>query len=234
MVVRPGGNKANYRIGPSALQFINETLGRASLATVQFDAGLLESQDAGVSWSAIFATGELRSVCFADRDDGWGILGSDVVHTTDGGRTWSTSLSHPPELVNGAVKLWCNGQDVVWVTFMGPVPVPSFALFRTVDRGVTLRQVAGVGGEDVQIVDAQQAVLFGDTGFEYYVQLTEDGGVTWEPRRVITRLYANYGGVSFTSAADGWAVGRANSSPSSHPVILATTDGGQTWEQQYP
>ncbi len=66
----------------------------------------------------------------------------------------------------------------------------------------------------------QRLVAVGDRG---HVLLSDDEGHTW--RQVIVPTRAMLTGVSFASATHGWAVGHDG-------VILATTDGGNTWMRQ--
>jgi len=66
----------------------------------------------------------------------------------------------------------------------------------------------------------QRLVAVGDRG---HVLLSDDEGATW--RQVVVPTRAMLTGVSFGDAKHGWAVGHDG-------VILATTDGGQTWNGQ--
>lgn len=64
-------------------------------------------------------------------------------------------------------------------------------------------------------------VAVGDRGHILY---SDDDGDTWVQAKVPTRQLLT--AVHFVSAKQGWAVGH-------DALILATTDGGQTWQQQY-
>lgn len=64
-------------------------------------------------------------------------------------------------------------------------------------------------------------VSVGERGFVLY---TDDQGNSWQQAQVDTR--ANINAVTFVDAERGWAVGEDQ-------VILATTDGGQSWHRQF-
>jgi photosystem II stability/assembly factor-like uncharacterized protein len=66
----------------------------------------------------------------------------------------------------------------------------------------------------------QRLVVVGDRG---HVLLSDDEGATW--RQVIVPTRAMLTGIAFGDARHGWASGHDG-------VILATTDGGQTWHKQ--
>lgn len=64
-------------------------------------------------------------------------------------------------------------------------------------------------------------VAVGERG---HVLLSDDNGSSW--RQVSVPTVATLTGVSFTDAANGWAVGH-------DALILHSSDGGESWQQQY-
>jgi photosystem II stability/assembly factor-like uncharacterized protein len=66
----------------------------------------------------------------------------------------------------------------------------------------------------------QHLVVVGDRG---HVLLSDDEGASW--RQVVVPTRAMLTGVAFGDANHGWAAGHDG-------VILATTDGGQSWHRQ--
>ena len=67
-----------------------------------------------------------------------------------------------------------------------------------------------------------RAVAVGERG---HILLSDDYGRSW--RQVSTSTRSTLTGVHFVDASNGWAVGHEN-------VVLATTDGGETWLRQFP
>ena len=67
----------------------------------------------------------------------------------------------------------------------------------------------------------ERLVAAGDRGHILY---SDDGGASWTQAKVPTRQLLT--AIYFTDAQHGWAVGH-------DALVLATTDGGQTWTQQY-
>jgi photosystem II stability/assembly factor-like uncharacterized protein len=79
--------------------------------------------------------------------------------------------------------------------------------------------------ERLLLIDAahkgSRVVAVGDRG---YIVLSDDNGNTW--RRAKSPAAPLLTAVEFVDAAKGWAVGHDS-------VILATSDGGETWTQQF-
>ncbi|MBL0143333.1 MAG: hypothetical protein IPP91_14795 [Betaproteobacteria bacterium] len=79
--------------------------------------------------------------------------------------------------------------------------------------------------ERLLLIDAThrgtRVIAVGDRG---YIVLSDDNGKTW--RRAKSPAAPLLTAVEFTDAQHGWAVGHDS-------VILATTDGGETWVQQF-
>nr|WP_312246058.1 YCF48-related protein [Stutzerimonas nitrititolerans] len=67
----------------------------------------------------------------------------------------------------------------------------------------------------------ERLVAAGDRGHILY---SDDGGASWTQAKVPTRQLLT--AIYFADAQHGWAVGH-------DALVLATTDGGQTWTQQY-
>jgi len=79
--------------------------------------------------------------------------------------------------------------------------------------------------ERLLLIDAthqgSRVVAVGDRG---YIVLSDDNGKTW--RRAKSPAAPLLTAVEFVDAKTGWAVGHDS-------IILATTDGGETWTQQF-
>ncbi len=105
------------------------------------------------------------------------------------------------------------------------IVIALFLLFPFALRAVESSELAPLAAKSL-LLDVTRAgdrlVAVGDRG---HVLLSDDEGKTW--RQVIVPTRAMLTGVSFGDAQHGWAVGHEG-------VILATTDGGQTWAHQEP
>jgi len=72
---------------------------------------------------------------------------------------------------------------------------------------------------DVFFIDALRGWAAGEGG---RIHATTDGGVNWQRQAVPTTELVGF--VRFTDASLGWAL------TSTHPTLLRTVDGGQTWQ----
>ncbi len=171
----------------------------------------------------------LFSICAKDNSEAWAVgdLGR-IFHTTDAGRSWEVQSAGTkrPFVAISCVgeKLWIAGQ--------------AGQIAHSPDAGRTwTKQESGTTRNllDIQFVDAQRGIAIGDFGT---LLRTEDGGRTWEkiplpenielppdiaevvqPGDVI--LY----GATFATRDQVWIAGEFG-------VILHSTDGGLTWQQQ--
>ncbi len=82
---------------------------------------------------------------------------------------------------------------------------------------------------DVHFVDADYGWVVGAHGCIWH---TKDGGSHWHQQK--SNVDVRLGGVWFQDRQIGWAVGGATQPYlwTSQGIVLRTTDGGQTWEQQ--
>jgi len=150
---------------------------------------LLATKDGGETWQPRKVTDTpISALYFLDGREGWAAGDQDVLHTTDGGRTWTRQFHRG----NGALA-----------------------------------------ARDAWFVDARHGWLASD--LDGSIRATSDGGRTWRTswRDTSTGIYA----VRFQDADTGWAVGirypddDAAVGPAKG-LILSTTDGGATWQEQ--
>ncbi|MFN8640722.1 MAG: YCF48-related protein [Candidatus Binatia bacterium] len=172
----------------------------------------------------------LFSACFASDHEGWivGELGR-IYHTTDGGKTFTRSEAGTRAAFS-AVACLSDGSVVV-------VGQKGIAL-RSSDQGKSWQKLDTGSKRDLLSVDfatPQVGVAVGDFGT---MLRTDDGGKTWKkiplpadlvlPEDVAEIVQPGdvlIYDVDFADAQHGWAVGEFG-------VVLATTDGGQTWTAQ--
>jgi len=216
----------------------------------------VHTSDGGRTWSALDAPAPPQSVCFTAADDGWLASGRSVWRSTDGGRGWgkrpSLTLPVPADEPPFFAELQCAEPGAAWVRFSGGGAAAGhvpYALYTSGDggahwRGVlaepgTLGQVlrlpAGPGSYPgpFSVIDPTQAFLLSPTP-----PADATGAVLISQGSRLQRLPDIQGATlsqplsaSFASAKRGWVVGR---DAAGRAVILATSDGGQSWQTQLP
>ena len=234
-----GGNASDFTVGGIALP-TTVAVGSSTTFTVTFDPSdtgtrtttlqIVNNDDdeatyditlngtGGPSlgeWSFSNYGGTLRSVHFADGNNGWAVGNGGVVfHTSDGGANWSPQASNSSTILTGvhfldAMEGWVVGQQGV--------------ILHTTDGGANwAQQASGVSAHlaGVHFADAMNGWVVGASGV---ILATSDGGANWTQQTsgVSAYLYA----VHFVDATEGWVVGQSG-------VILHTTNGGANWSAQ--
>lgn len=191
-------------------------------------------------------TNVLFDVAFVDATTGWAV-GSDgiVVHTGDGGATWSRQELPPLDSIPG-LGPGPGGTDLRaphWETLTsvsftdsraGTVVGPGGTILTTADGGATWqwrgdRRYGGLMGVSFADRHHGQAVGLAVTGLTPFISVaTADGGATWHVRQPPARTRvsnANFSGVAFLDDQRGYVAGDFGR-------ILATADAGLTWVVQ--
>jgi photosystem II stability/assembly factor-like uncharacterized protein len=206
--------------------------------------------DGGLTWSAQTTPAPVQSVCAGGANDVWAAGGKVVLHSSDGGGTWSTTLTAPFEGDAWEAKVQCAGAGVAWVEFIGGYAALShvpWAVYRTVDGGQTWDAViaepytlgAVIPGASApgpypgpfSLVDDKTAFVVGFCPVcgqgTVSIRGTTDGGRTWSADYLVAApdRYLSPVAVDFVDARHGW-VALASTDDSE---ILATSDGGRTW-----
>ena len=198
---------------------------------------ILHSTSGGSSWSAEpsgtarYAT--LQDITFLNEDLGWAVgYAGAILRTIDGGNTWECQKR---ESVYDLADVWYY--DVTFVDSLngwcvgGRGESPIGLLLHTSDGGKhwtaqsfdSTQRLYGITFVNTDTGWAVGGDWEGDVGA--IVLKTTDAGLTWiESANIPTanRLEA----VAFVDALNGWAVG-------CKATILRTTDGGDSWENQY-
>ncbi len=240
-----------------AVDFIDPALGWGVTASDAndlpfFDGRLAKTADGGRTWTLVTTPTPLQSVCAVSGNEVWAAGGTSVLHSVDGGQTWSTSFTAPlPANGDWSTTVRCAGTDVAWVQMVnGGVALShqQYVIYRTLDRGghwdvmmaeeytlsnvVTAPEGPGLYPGPFSVVDDKTAFVVGFCGpcgaGTTYVRATFDGGLTWQPDAVVSdNAPRGPTAVDFVDGKHGWVV-------LSGAEIVATTDGGQTWSQQFP
>jgi len=216
--------------------------------------------DGGRTWQHTDPPCGGEAVCFTGPDDGWAATGPNVYRTTNGGDSWQPAFTVPvddldspfnSQSVHGS-QLRCARPGVAWVYFTGRASGShiAYAAYRGTAAGewtpVMKEPEAGpravhapAGGTDpgpMWALGADSAMYVSFTplaGPPANLTLREatDGGRRLGPARPIQGVFSATS-ISFLSPEVGWVLG-AKAGSSAVDAILATTDGGQTWQEQY-
>jgi photosystem II stability/assembly factor-like uncharacterized protein len=171
---------------------------------------------------------------FVSANEGWiSIAPGGLLHTTDGGITWTEKILHPTDIIGSpsdpALNLSFINASTGWVlktfgTFDNPL---GAVVYKTTDSGATwarkvVSTTAGDMGFQLQFVDANTGwlLLYNFSTLTPTFLKTTDGGNNW--------VQTNGAGIfSFVDANNGWAY----SSPDQLPpyTIYKTTNGGANW-----
>lgn len=191
---------------------------------------------------------DLYAVSFIDADNGWATgKGNFILHTTDGGTTWSVcsmhirtkhNIDYPPDY-----PFWLfRFRSISFVDStngwaVGYSWAETGAILRTTDGGITWidqtgwpldawnhRRSAGYGHllHSVTFLDTNEGSVVGSGGAIFH---TADGGYTWvEQTHHVTRV--NLKSAAFYTPIVGFAVGDNG--------VLVRTNDGITWNQHNP
>lgn len=184
-------------------------IGQGPLA---YEGFVLHTTDGGATWThqEIPTPEPLNAVKFIDPLHGWA-LGNDVLWTEDGGATWHESDAE----LGGALGVDFVDLNRGWAASNGGV------ISHTVDGGRTWTWMAMDTIEtlkDVDFVDASNGWVVGVNGSIFH---STNGGRTWTE----VPSPADYlDGVAFVSVQEGWVAGG--------DTVLHTTDAGASWQRQ--
>jgi len=184
---------------------------------------ILKTVNGGHFWRVIsinypISGNALYTICFADPNNGWavGALGC-ILHTTDGGESWAQQSGGGNAIINSVS--FCNSST-------GTAAGYGIVL-RTTDGGFTWVNQAAAAQyylESVSVTDTSTAFAVGYNGI---IIRTTDAGATW----VNTCNNSNWQltAVSFADGKHGVASGAADG----FGIVVATTNGGETWTKKF-
>jgi photosystem II stability/assembly factor-like uncharacterized protein len=192
-------------------------------------------------------SGRHDDLVFLDPDNGWLINTRGEVHrTTDGGATWQPLAQFPNVIFPRCIGM--ASPSLGWIGNLNVTAgriVPDSSLFETDDGGrswtnisdrITGAPVIGLCG--MRVVSPRIAVAVGRWGGPPVFVKTMDGGRSWTSRS-LEGLATGLVDVAFLSEQEGFAVGGLGvgftdaEARASRTVVLATSDGGATWQTRY-
>lgn len=254
------------------VDFVNENVGfGVASSSPDVPGSLVRTDDGGATWQTISTPNPLGDVCFQSAHDGWvGVItppgptdlipGLAVLHTTNGGTSWTQVLAvAPDDLLSAggptplgtpvAAQLRCE-PNAVWFLALGLAAhqeVRTYRVYRMNNAGVwTLRLAqpapAGInegptmGPRTFDAVSGATAFVGGVCGAcesPVFIVKTTTAGSSWTQISVPDALtpFTNFH-LSFATAATGWLA--TNPGDGKPGEIYRTTDGGATWVKQYP
>ena len=173
---------------------------------------------------AVPVTGALRSLSFVDANVGFGLSGTNLVSTHDGGRTWrrvgplveGEPWLHFESAKNGVA--WGNGPlevttdgGVHWKTSTGPVD----------------NDLAWSSGRLWALTPCLQTTPCGSRP----ALISDDAGTTWT---LTAPLRMGFGGATIvpTSRSTAYVLEPSGDTPGSQLRIALTNDGGSSWSYE--
>ena len=206
-------------------------------------AGLFHTTDGCATWEeAVQLSG--TDVDFADADYGW-LVGSGIYATTDGGETWSKQTSGTNIPLSDVFALSPSEAFAVGSSegFGDLMELPfASALIHTTDGGTTWSGIELPPGAWFN-----EIIFSGNSGWaagdrcpsesessgchptSAALLRTSDRGATWESIELdasLDRLHS----LNFLDESTGWAVGVSCGQTECEASVIATKDGGLTWE----
>jgi photosystem II stability/assembly factor-like uncharacterized protein len=177
-------------------------------------ATIFHTVDGGNTWSPLSSplTDYVVAIEFMDHDHGWAMDRNTLIHTNNGGLTWTSQSNR-------------DGHSLLFLDLLHGWVVNDSSIMRTTDGGTTWQTYQFqfvVGG--ISFINTSDGWLAGSAG---QIRRTSDGGATWTDQTSGTSM--NLSDISFVDQHRGWAVGWGPTSSSMTGIILGTTDGGNTW-----
>jgi photosystem II stability/assembly factor-like uncharacterized protein len=221
----------------------------AYVYAVGLDNLVLRSADGGSTWRETYRDpgqdlGMLWAASFADARHGWAAGMGSIIATRDGGVSWSTQYSGNRRLRIDDIA--CTDRRHAWAVghrnhpTSGPHPTSAVVL-ATSDGGASWH------AQKVPPLDWLRGVAFADSrhgwavgedvqGLGGVILATSDGGRHWQVQQRYE--WTSFTDVACSDASHVWAVGGPNQYPVSSlgptppPMIVATSDGGASWQTQ--
>lgn len=194
------------------------------------DDGLIyHTSDAGTNWSsqALGLGRSLWGVSVIDTQTVWAAGDHDILHTSDGGLNWvaqesSETLSLRDVSMADATHGWAVGA--------------SGRILYTDDGGSTWADQTSDATTTLEAVQATSETTAWALSEYGEILHTGDGGASWQVQQ--TQRSYDLLDMAWANETDGWIVGmdivsgRGGGLLVANGIVLATTDGGATWNEQ--
>lgn len=166
-----------------------------------------------------FAPGDLKSVCFVDSLTGWAVGDDELMHTTDGGKSWTYQEISNPKWEHKNSILFKN-RNLGWVV--------GVEIYNTNDGGKHWsKQERGTSQNrnfELRSVFFYNEMIGWASGDSSLILRTTDGGLNWQSQSVGSTTQTVYS-IYFTDSLKGWAVKQNE--------ILQSTNSGESWNKIY-
>jgi len=186
---------------------------------------ILRTTDRGQNWHVARpytgGTDHFHDLFFIDERHGWAVGFNGVVHTADGGQSWSW-LGERRAISGDAIHFFDPE--------LGLIAGKHGRISMTADGGESWFPVTNP--EETGVADLLAMTFVGPMrgwtgGTEGAILHTNDGGRSW--RRQSSGTRGRITDMAFTDPNRGWALVADRSTSSS--AILHTTDGGEAWRE---
>lgn len=241
--------------------FVNAKVGWNVQDGLAKSSWIVRTDDGGDTWKTQkqLADDSRVKFFFIDATTGWAagerwgqqqgggsvLLGTFILHTGDGGKTWGTQFEEPAgkyhDLFDGLNDVYFINPKVGWVAGS------RGRIYHTEDGGKHwLRQKTPTSDfslNKIRFVDARHGwvagMKFNDSATEFIdnpdatgiVLHTENGGKDWKVQWKKRVDYMWLFGLHFVDAKSGWVTGQTTEFGGTC-LVLRTTDGGKTWKEK--
>jgi photosystem II stability/assembly factor-like uncharacterized protein len=225
LILQSNGDNLTGVLIPKVMDVDDVTFTSPTSGWRLYAGSLYKTIDAGTCWQQVFKHKNIRSLYFADPQNGWLVGDSGLIfHTRNSGMSWHQQDSATTFDLNKVTFIdnltgWALGKKAY-----GEYP-PQWktTLIATRNGGKTWQRLSGktmpsvysfsfVNASDGWIIDLNNNIL-----------RTSDGGNTWNLKRVSEG--ETWTSIFFINDREGWVVGDG---------IFYTNDGGTSWKRQLP
>lgn len=198
------------------------------------------------------------ALCFSSARNGWAADGTRVLHTTDAGKTWTTSLSlhFRNHQITWTPSLGCSG-TAAWALWSGSGQAMNqkpYVIYHTANSGKVWKAVFTEGYfSDLYPADARKVtrtvgampgpftVVNQSTVYfigisppmpankQVWITGTTSGGAYWQTHFLPCLTAMQPVAVTFADSSHGWVAGTCLNG---QHAIVATMDGGRHWSVQ--
>jgi len=211
------------------MQFMNESVGyvvgsKAFIGKTTDGGKTWRKLDSGVDATGLYTDDVFTCAHFLDENEGWVAGWGRLLHTEDGGATWTDHMPTDPDLHLP------SPQDVYFSDRLHGVVVGMYnRVLYTEDAGETWNQPVFDFDPELYKTDHYRVYLLeggqGWIGGTTVFLRTLDSGKTWNRLESSTAYFSSTSNLQFLDAENGYASGNG---------IAKTTDGGATWTTPPP